>query len=770
MKAVIAAAVVFNALLLWNKDIYSSGRVDPALEFPRTQRLSVQSSKNNVSLDSLLIDAPECAPLKHLSPDQCTHVKSSCAQSDTLLSITYVQTYFCSSTLARPFIFTILVAWLAFLFSFIGLAASDFFVPNLATLATTFGLDDNVAGVTFLAFGNGSPDLFSTFSAMRSGSGSLAIGELLGAASFIVSVVVGSMCIVNPFKVNSAPFLRDVGFFTVSVALLLAILLDGILHAWEAIILAMLYVFYVLVVVTSTWWENRRGRKIQSLATARGAYEREPLPEISIYLDEPPFPDAEEIRDITPLLSSPADNRQRANSMPGTQTPGYQSPRPSSLEHSRFSSYPIPRSTSHHRLASFSLLGALEFRSVVTSLRRDSAAPILYAFESPKQLRFCWGSLSSPIPPSTPADSSRRVQPLQYSPKQITARESPRSLPSLEEALSSSSISAPLNVDTGAQISTKRSKTGRVLKFAGQIAHVVFPTLHRLRTKNVLGIMASILAAPAVLLLTISLPVVISHVPDESKPQELLREGRLIDFEPSESEGAILYEAQEGTQDGLAFNKWLTATQLTLGPLFVVAVCFGHQPYALWLELATLVASLSSAVLVLVFSVHGKHATARLALCLTGFAVSMVWIMAIADEVVQVLNTFGLIFGLSDAIIGLTIFAIGNSLADFVANFTVASYAPIMGFSACFGGPMLNILLGIGLSGSLVVSQTGRPYRVEFSKTLLVSSVGLLFLLMTTLAYVPWNGYYVDRRWGVFLICSYTAIMTVNILVEMAYV
>jgi solute carrier family 24 (sodium/potassium/calcium exchanger), member 6 len=83
---------------------------------------------------------------------------------------------------------------------------------------------------------------------------------------------------------------------------------------------------------------------------------------------------------------------------------------------------------------------------------------------------------------------------------------------------------------------------------------------------------------------------------------------------------------------------------------------------------------------------------------------------------------------------------------------------------------MLNILLGIGLSGSLVVSQTGRPYRVEFSKTLLVSSVGLLFLLMTTLAYVPWNGYYVDRRWGVFLICSYTAIMTVNILVEMAYV
>lgn len=46
--------------------------------------------------------------------------------------------------------------------------------------------------------------------------------------------------------------------------------------------------------------------------------------------------------------------------------------------------------------------------------------------------------------------------------------------------------------------------------------------------------------------------------------------------------------------------------------------------------------------------------------------------MAIADEVVNVLQTFGFIFGLSDAIIGLTIFAVGNSLADLVANMTVA--------------------------------------------------------------------------------------------------
>ncbi|CAG8791459.1 30900_t:CDS:2, partial [Gigaspora margarita] len=68
-------------------------------------------------------------------------------------------------------------------------AASDFFCPNLSTIAFKLKLSESVAGVTFLAFGNGSPDLFSTFSAMTHESGPLAIGELIGAANFITSVV-----------------------------------------------------------------------------------------------------------------------------------------------------------------------------------------------------------------------------------------------------------------------------------------------------------------------------------------------------------------------------------------------------------------------------------------------------------------------------------------------------------------------------------------------------------------------------------------------------
>lgn len=97
---------------------------------------------------------------------------------------------------------------------------------------------------------------------------------------------------------------------------------------------------------------------------------------------------------------------------------------------------------------------------------------------------------------------------------------------------------------------------------------------------------------------------------------------------------------------------------------------------------------------------------------------------------------------------------------------SVAVFAPIMGFSACFGGPMLNILLGIGISGTYIIRQTNEPYPLEFSTTLIITSAGLLALLIATLIFVPWNGYFLPRMWGVALIVAYTALMVTNVLVE----
>lgn len=48
---------------------------------------------------------------------------------------------------------------------------------------------------------------------------------------------------------------------------------------------------------------------------------------------------------------------------------------------------------------------------------------------------------------------------------------------------------------------------------------------------------------------------------------------------------------------------------------------------------------------------------------------------------------------------GFTVFAVGNCIDDYVVDMTVTKHDhPIMALAACFGGPLLNNLLGLGVS------------------------------------------------------------------------
>ena len=59
-------------------------------------------------------------------------------------------------------------------------------------------------------------------------------------------------------------------------------------------------------------------------------------------------------------------------------------------------------------------------------------------------------------------------------------------------------------------------------------------------------------------------------------------------------------------------------------------------------------------------------------LVLTGFVLSVLWISAVANELVSLLNAIGLMLNISPVILGLTILAWGNSLGDIVADVSLA--------------------------------------------------------------------------------------------------
>lgn len=129
---------------------------------------------------------------------------------------------------------------------------------------------------------------------------------------------------------------------------------------------------------------------------------------------------------------------------------------------------------------------------------------------------------------------------------------------------------------------------------------------------------------------------------------------------------------------------------------------------------------------------------------------------------------------ISDSLLGLTVFAIGNSLGDLVANITVARLGyPVMALSACFGGPMMNILLGIGLGGLFMtinadpdMAVAAGAYEITISKVLVISVVTLVIILVGLLIVVPLNEWRMDRKIGWGLVTLWCVMTLGNVLTE----
>ncbi|CAL8262766.1 unnamed protein product [Boreogadus saida] len=192
--------------------------------------------------------------------DRCAFVRSTedCRLVDGFLS--YLRLVFCLLPPSlSPLTVTLCMMWLLCLFVVLGLTASKFFCPNLSAISTTLRLTHNVAGVTFLALGNGAPDVFSAMAAFsHPHTAGLAVGALFGAGIFVTTVVAGGVALVKPFTVASRPFLRDVIFYMAAVFWTYLILYRGTIELGETLGYLGLYAIYVITVIISAFIYNRQ--------------------------------------------------------------------------------------------------------------------------------------------------------------------------------------------------------------------------------------------------------------------------------------------------------------------------------------------------------------------------------------------------------------------------------------------------------------------------------------------------------------------------------
>lgn len=154
---------------------------------------------------------------------------------------------------------------------------------------------------------------------------------------------------------------------------------------------------------------------------------------------------------------------------------------------------------------------------------------------------------------------------------------------------------------------------------------------------------------------------------------------------------------------------------------------------------------------------------------LVGTLNSLIIISNISIYILQILKNLGLIWKISDYILGLLVFSISNSINDVITNITLATKInPILGINSCLGTPLLIILLGIGFNGFLVIQKTphGGAIKFDLKSSVILSTTALIATVVFILIYLPAKKWKFDRTLGMILVSWYLLVALINLYLE----
>ncbi|GMF15246.1 unnamed protein product [Phytophthora lilii] len=199
-----------------------------------------------------------------------------------------------------------------------------------------------------------------------------------------------------------------------------------------------------------------------------------------------------------------------------------------------------------------------------------------------------------------------------------------------------------------------------------------------------------------------------------------------------------------------------------------VDICGGKFSYhvPLWQALVVVGGCISGIVS---FFTHRSHAprslkAASLLLSLA-FVACVCWIYAVANELMALLVAVGYITHASNSLLGLTVLAWGNSVGDFITDVSVARAGfPQMAVAGCYGGPVFNILLGLGLPMAYAFL-SGRSEELSLDVHAWISLVFLFISLISSLLVFRHYKYHCPPWYGKLLMIYYFIYSLLNLAV-----
>ncbi|CCE65475.1 hypothetical protein TPHA_0L01180 [Tetrapisispora phaffii CBS 4417] len=159
------------------------------------------------------------------------------------------------------------------------------------------------------------------------------------------------------------------------------------------------------------------------------------------------------------------------------------------------------------------------------------------------------------------------------------------------------------------------------------------------------------------------------------------------------------------------------------------------------------------------------------------FILSLVIISNAVTLNLQILTSWASDYGLSGTILGLTIYAWGNSIGDLISNVMFVQVGIFdIALSACFGSPLLYFVCGLGVNGIILLlkltSKTdgsifNSHLKFELDAHFKVTSFGTICAILVLIGIVPLNNWKIDRKISFLLFMIYALVSLVNIYIEL---
>ena len=176
--------------------------------------------------------------------EKCQFISSNCPYN----YINFYSLYYC---LLKSSIIPFIILSIIFLITlfFILSSTSDLFLSTaMVKLIETYNINQNVAAVTLISFGNSAPDVISSLVASENDNISFSLGSMMGSGMFITSFVLGLVVfkgkdiMVNPFMFN-----KDLGLYLVALIIIIVIGIKKYINLLDSLAFITIYIINVLV-------------------------------------------------------------------------------------------------------------------------------------------------------------------------------------------------------------------------------------------------------------------------------------------------------------------------------------------------------------------------------------------------------------------------------------------------------------------------------------------------------------------------------------------